>query len=88
MLLGAIIGDIAGSMYEGKRHGIYDDVQFFGEYCRFTDDTIMTCAVAQAIIDHKTKGVALADAAVANMIETSSSAVIHLIDRPLSYKKK
>lgn len=28
------------------------------------------------------------DAAVANMIETSSSAVIHLIDRPLSYKKK
>lgn len=28
------------------------------------------------------------DAADANMIETSSSAVIHLIDRPLSYKKK
>ncbi|MBR2393168.1 MAG: macro domain-containing protein [Alphaproteobacteria bacterium] len=67
MLFGAIIGDIAGSMYEGKRHEIYDDVQFFGEYCRFTDDTVMTCAIAQAIIDHKTKGVALADAAVANM---------------------
>lgn len=67
MLYGAIIGDIAGSMYEGKRHEIYDDVQFFGEYCRFTDDTIMTCAIAQAIIDHKTKGVVLADAAVANM---------------------
>ena len=67
MLFGAIIGDIAGSMYEGKKHEIYDDVQFFGEYCRFTDDTIMTCAVAQAIIDHKTRGIALSDATVANM---------------------
>ena len=67
MLFGAIIGDIAGSMYEGKRHEIYDSVQFFGEYCRFTDDTVMTCAIAQAIIDHKTKDIALADTTVANM---------------------
>ena len=64
MLFGAITGDIAGSMYEGKKHEIYDDVQFFGEYCRFTDDTIMTCAIAQSIIDHKAKDVALADAGV------------------------
>ncbi len=67
MLFGAIIGDIAGSMYEGKRHEIYDNIQFFGEYCRFTDDTVMTCAIAQAIIDHKTKDIALADATIANM---------------------
>lgn len=56
MLFGAIIGDIAGSMYEGKRHEIYDDIQFFGEYCRFTDDTIMTCAIAQAIIRSQNQG--------------------------------
>ena len=46
-MLGAIVGDIIGSVYE--RHNIKTkDFPLFREDCRFTDDTVMTCAVAEA----------------------------------------
>lgn len=44
---GAIIGDIVGSIYEF--HNIKTkDFPLFQDSCTFTDDTIMTCAVANA----------------------------------------
>lgn len=44
-MIGAIIGDIAGSVYE--RHSIITkDFPLFGEDCFFTDDTVMTCLQA------------------------------------------
>lgn len=48
-MLGAIIGDIAGSVYEWNN---IKTKQFplFREDCRFTDDTVMTCAVAEAVM--------------------------------------
>ena len=50
-MLGAIIGDIAGSMYESKRYRIKTkDFPFFGKYCRFTDDTVCTIAVADILL--------------------------------------
>ena len=46
-MMGAVIGDIAGSVYE--RHNIKTkDFPFWREECRFTDDTVMTCAVFEA----------------------------------------
>ena len=49
-MLGAIIGDIVGSIYE--RHSIKTkEFPLFGSYCRFTDDTVMTCAVAEGIMN-------------------------------------
>ena len=43
MLLGAIAGDVIGSVY--KFHSIKSvDFQLFNEYSRFTDDTVMTMA--------------------------------------------
>ncbi|UNC91249.1 ADP-ribosylglycohydrolase family protein [Candidatus Contubernalis alkaliaceticus] len=48
-MYGAIIGDIVGSIYEGnniKRK----DFDLFGKGCCFTDDTVMTCAVASALM--------------------------------------
>lgn len=46
---GAIIGDIIGSVYEG--HNIFTkDFDLFGDYNCFTDDSVMTCAVAQALM--------------------------------------
>jgi ADP-ribosylglycohydrolase len=47
-MLGAIIGNIVGSVYE------WDNIKtkefpFFGEECFFTDDTVMTIAVADAL---------------------------------------
>ena len=48
-MLGAIIGDIAGSKYEW--HNVKDkDLYLFSEGCRFTDDSVMTFAVADALL--------------------------------------
>lgn len=48
-MLGAIIGDIVGSRYE--RHNIKTvNFPFFDSRCCYTDDTIMTVAVADAIL--------------------------------------
>ena len=49
-MLGAIIGDIVGSVYEW--HNIKTkDFPLFRDGCTFTDDTVMTVAVADAIIN-------------------------------------
>lgn len=48
-MLGAIAGDIIGSVYEG--HDIRrTDFTLFDPRCRFTDDTVLTIAVADAIL--------------------------------------
>jgi ADP-ribosylglycohydrolase len=48
-MIGAIAGDIIGSVYE--RHPIKTkEFPLFHPNCRFTDDSVMTIAVAQAIL--------------------------------------
>lgn len=49
-MLGAIIGDIAGSTYELSNYR-RKDFAFLSEDCYFTDDTVMTLAVARAVLD-------------------------------------
>jgi len=50
-MIGAIAGDIIGSVYEGHEHAIKTkDFLLFNPACRFTDDTVLTVAVADAII--------------------------------------
>ncbi|MEF2644073.1 MAG: ADP-ribosylglycohydrolase family protein, partial [Paramuribaculum sp.] len=51
-MLGAIIGDIAGSSYEFNNTSDYR-FPMFGPTKDFTDDTICTVAVADAILNHK-----------------------------------
>lgn len=48
-MIGAIIGDIAGSDYEFTNTSAYD-FKLFGRGCDFTDDTICTVAVADALL--------------------------------------
>ena len=48
-MLGAIIGDVVGSVYEFDNIKTKDFPLFRSE-CRFTDDTVMTVAVADAIL--------------------------------------
>lgn len=49
-MLGAIIGDIVGSVYEW--HNIKTkEFPFFRKDCTFTDDTVMTVAVAAALMN-------------------------------------
>lgn len=49
-MLGAIVGDIVGSIYE-RRNIKTKDFPLFGSRCSFTDDTVMTCAVAEAVMN-------------------------------------
>lgn len=49
-MLGAMIGDIVGSIYEF--HNIRTkEFEFFSPDCFFTDDSVMTAAVAEALLD-------------------------------------
>lgn len=51
-LYGTIIGDVVGSRFEGKGNTIKrKGFNLFGEGCRFTDDTVMTIAVADALLE-------------------------------------
>ena len=50
-MFGAIIGDIVGSIYEPKDRRIKTkDFPFFSEDCRFTDDSVCTAAVTDALL--------------------------------------
>ena len=50
-MLGAIAGDIIGSPYEGRRRNIKTtEFPLFSDVSHFTDDTVLTIAVADAIM--------------------------------------
>lgn len=51
-MLGALVGDIIGSTYEilGTKR---TDFELFEEGCRFTDDSVMTLAVAKWLVEDK-----------------------------------
>lgn len=59
-MLGAIIGDIVGSRFEWHNH---KDKHFelFTEDCRMTDDSIMTLAVAKALLETEKAKKSVAD---------------------------
>ena len=48
-MYGAILGDIAGSPYEFDMGGKTKDVPLFIDESHFTDDSVMTVAVAEAL---------------------------------------
>lgn len=50
MMLGAIIGDIVGSPYEFDRGEKSKKIPLFSNASRFTDDSVMTIAVASALM--------------------------------------
>ena len=58
-MLGNIIGDIVGSRHESspkypKKPVQNKNFRLFTPQCRFTDDTVLTCATADAILNHPT----------------------------------
>ena len=50
-MYGAILGDIIGSPYEFDRGNKTKEFPLFSEFSTFTDDTVMTIAVAEAVMD-------------------------------------
>ncbi len=51
-MIGAIIGDIVGSIYERNNHRS-KDFQLFSYRCTFTDDTVLTVGVAEALMNEQ-----------------------------------
>ena len=49
-VIGAILGDIAGSQFEFNRPENYKHCELFTNRCSYTDDMIMTLAVKKAIL--------------------------------------
>ena len=49
-MIGAIIGDVAGSRYERANHKS-KEFELFDKKCRLTDDSVMSLAIAKAFLD-------------------------------------
>jgi ADP-ribosylglycohydrolase len=58
-MIGAIIGDIAGSIYEFDNYRA-KDFEFFGRGADYTDDTVCTIAVADALLNGRDPALTLA----------------------------
>ena len=67
-MIGAIVGDIVGSRFEFDNVKSKDFV-FFHPDCRVTDDSVMTLAVGDALLEHREKGIDLTEAVVRKMQE-------------------
>ena len=62
-MIGALVGDVVGSRFEFRNHR-NKEFPLFTDSCKVTDDSIMTVAVALAIMDYKEHGRPLDEAAV------------------------
>ncbi len=49
-MYGAILGDMIGTPYEFGRSGKTKDFPLFSSHSQFTDDSVMTVAVAEAVM--------------------------------------
>lgn len=65
---GAIVGDIIGSRFE-RRNIKTKEFPLFDEDCSFTDDSVMTLAVASALIDYNGDDGALEVSVIRSMQE-------------------
>ena len=68
-MIGAIVGDIVGSKYEWVYFKSKDFELLDPEKCSFTDDSVMTIAVAAALADWKIKSGDLSALAIKRMKE-------------------
>ena len=50
-MYGAILGDMIGAPYEFDRGDKTKDFPLFCRYSQFTDDSVMTVAVAEALLN-------------------------------------
>ena len=71
-MIGSIIGDVAGSVYEFQN---IKTTMFplFASDCRVTDDSVMTAAIAEAILSHRETGEDLSQASIRCMRKWGSA---------------
>ena len=59
-IIGAVIGDIVGSIYEFRKT-VDKEYELYQEKCTYTDDTVLTVAVADALLHDRDYGEAIFD---------------------------
>ena len=70
-MLGAILGDMIGAPYEFDRGRKTKDFPLFSAGSEFTDDSVMTIAVAEALLDARDQGVESSEKAVKALLTQS-----------------
>lgn len=68
-MYGAILGDMIGAPYEFDRGGKTKDFPLFTEESQFTDDSVMSVAVAQALLESAGKSEAETKAALVRSMQ-------------------
>ena len=68
-MYGAILGDIIGSPYEFDRGKKTKYFPFFDKGCTYTDDSVMTIAVGEALMDSMGKDEAAHKAALVSSMQ-------------------
>ena len=63
-MYGALLGDMIGAPYEFDRGNKTKDFPLFSKGSVYTDDSVMTIAVAEALLDAREKGFETEEAAV------------------------
>ena len=70
-MYGALLGDMIGAPYEFDRGDKTKEFPLFSEGTECTDDSVMTIAVAEALLDARDKGVETDEAAVKGLLVNS-----------------
>lgn len=70
-MYGALLGDMIGAPYEFDRGDKTKNFPLFGRESVYTDDSVMTIAVAEALLDAREKGVETDEAAVKKLLVNS-----------------
>ena len=70
-MYGAILGDMIGAPYEFDRGDKTKDFPLFSKRSGYTDDSVMTLAVAEALLDAREKGVETDEKAVKKLLVDS-----------------
>jgi type I restriction enzyme M protein len=65
-MIGVVIGDIVGSRFEWNNYRA-KDFELFDLKCEFTDDTVMSLALCQALLQTRPGFEDLSEKAVENM---------------------
>ena len=87
-MIGAIIGDVVGSRLEFHNH-LSKEFEFMTAGSEFTDDTVMTCAVVQGLMDSKADFSDLSEKTVEAMQRIGRQFItdfIHLYERLVDLK--
>ena len=70
-MYGALLGDMIGAPYEFDQGNKTKDFPLFSKGSVYTDDSVMTIAVAEALLDAREKGVETDEAAVTKLLADS-----------------